>query len=95
MAPSPQRMSGSTSNHPLIITHASVTLLPCPLFKKWWNPPLDGPAMDFGCGTGLLTMSLLDKLGTNVVGVDPSLGMLAEFDRKAAGKGVTTFPIEV
>lgn len=51
--------------------------------------------MDFGCGTGSLSMALREGLGEKVVGVDLSPAMLAEFEKKAAGKGVTTFAVEV
>lgn len=51
--------------------------------------------MDFGCGTGCLTMALRDGLGETVTGVDTSRAMLEQFDRKAEGKGVTTVAVEV
>ncbi|CAN0245091.1 unnamed protein product, partial [Hapterophycus canaliculatus] len=60
-----------------------------------WNPPLDGPTLDFGCGTGCLTMALRDGLGERVTGVDTSRAMLEQFDRKAEGRGVTTVAVEV
>lgn len=63
--------------------------------QPWWNPPLDGPALDFGCGTGCLTMALRNGLGDNVMGVDTSRGMLEQFDQKTEGKGVTTVAVEL
>lgn len=56
---------------------------------------MDGAAMDFGCGTGVLTMAIRDGLGELVVGVDTSRAMLEQFDRKAEGRGVTTVAVEV
>lgn len=45
-------------------------------------------AMDFGCGTGLLTMLLQPHL-RSIVGVDTSRGMLDELERKVRNEGVT------
>lgn len=56
---------------------------------------MEGPTLDFGCGTGCLTMALRDGLGERVTGVDTSRAMLEQFDRKAEGHGVTTVAIEV
>ncbi len=44
-------------------------------------------AMDFGCGTGLLTMRLQPLVGA-IVGIDSSKGMLEIFDRKVEQLGV-------
>ncbi|CAB1114906.1 unnamed protein product [Ectocarpus sp. CCAP 1310/34] len=63
--------------------------------QPWWTPPLDGPTLDFGCGTGCLTMALRDDLGESVTGVDTSRAMLEQFDRKAEGRGVTTVAVEL
>lgn len=63
--------------------------------QPWWKPPLDGPALDFGCGTGNLTMALRDGLGEKVIGVDLSQGMLDKFKSKAEGRGVTTLLMRV
>jgi malonyl-CoA O-methyltransferase len=51
----------------------------------------DRPAqvLDVGCGTGLLTVRLLDALpGAEVVALDLSAGMLAEARRRLAGRAV-------
>ncbi|CAM9853643.1 unnamed protein product [Pylaiella littoralis] len=66
--------------------------------QPWWTPPLDGPSLDFGCGTGCLTMALRNGLGDRVTGVDTSRAMLEQFDRKAAAEGwggVATVAIEL
>lgn len=56
---------------------------------------MDGPTLDFGCGTGCLTMALREDL-REVTGVDTSRAMLEQFDRKAEGRGgVTTVAVEV
>lgn len=47
----------------------------------------DMDIMDFGCGTGLLSIELL-PLVRSVTGVDSSQGMLDIFDRKIAGLGL-------
>lgn len=52
-----------------------------PLSDKW-------SAVDFGCGTGLVTLKLAPKLGT-ITGVDGSNGMLAQLNAKIAGGDVT------
>lgn len=39
-------------------------------------------------------MALRDNLGEMVTGVDLSQGMLDKFNKKAEGKGVTTFALE-
>lgn len=50
--------------------------------------PPGGKAMEFGCGTGLLTFNLIDKLA-QVVAVDRAEEMLAIVEKKAAALGVT------
>eukprot|EP00752_Nemacystus_decipiens_P007205 g6449.t1 len=63
--------------------------------QPWWTPPVDGTTLDFGCGTGCLTMALRDDL-REVTGVDTSRAMLEQFDRKAEGRGgVTTVAVEL
>ena len=52
-----------------------------PLSQKW-------DAMDFGCGTGLVTLNLARYLGS-IVGVDSSLKMVERLNAKAAGQGCT------
>ena len=47
----------------------------------------DMDIMDFGCGTGLLSMRLLPFVRT-VVGVDSSAGMLEVFKKKIAAEGL-------
>ena len=37
--------------------------------------------LDFGCGTGLLSQFLIDRT-SRVVGIDPTVEMLAQFDQK-------------
>jgi predicted TPR repeat methyltransferase len=44
--------------------------------------------MDFGCGTGLVTLQLAPALG-GMVGVDSSSGMLAQLEQKILQLGVT------
>jgi len=58
---------------------------------------VDGPILDFGCGTGCLTMALRDDLGEHgVTGVDTSRAMLEQFERKAEEWGrVKTAAVEV
>lgn len=56
---------------------------------------MNGPTLDFGCGTGCLTMALRDSgLGGKVTAVDTSRAMLEQLDIKAKGGGVTTVAIE-
>ena len=45
-------------------------------------------AMDFGCGTGLVTVQLAPALGS-IVGVDSSEGMLAQLAQKIERLGLT------
>ncbi len=45
-------------------------------------------AMDFGCGTGLVTVQLAPNLG-RIVGVDSSEGMLAQLEQKIERLGLT------
>lgn len=45
-------------------------------------------AMDFGCGTGLVTVQLAGDLGS-IVGVDSSAGMLAQLEQKIERLGLT------
>jgi len=51
-------------------------------FVRRHVPP--GPALDLGCGTGLLAERLADA-GYDVVGLDPSRGMLAQLRRRRPG----------
>lgn len=51
-------------------------------FVRRHVPP--GPALDLGCGTGLLAERLAGA-GYGVVGLDPSRGMLAELRRRRPG----------
>ncbi|CAM9597090.1 unnamed protein product [Choristocarpus tenellus] len=43
--------------------------------------------MDFGCGTGCLTMLLKNDIDGIVIGVDTSQAMLEQFEKKVAGVG--------
>jgi predicted TPR repeat methyltransferase len=52
------------------------------------NPTEAMDAMDFGCGTGLLTLFLQPNLRT-IDGVDSSRGMLDVLERKARERGLT------
>ncbi|MEU5161220.1 class I SAM-dependent methyltransferase [Streptomyces sp. NPDC020875] len=47
-----------------------------------------GRLIDVGCGPGILALSLA-HLFTEIVGVDPDSGMIAEATREAAERGVT------
>ncbi|HSA16622.1 MAG TPA: class I SAM-dependent methyltransferase, partial [Spirochaetota bacterium] len=47
----------------------------------------DMDALDFGCGTGLVTLALL-PLARTVTGIDSSRGMLEALDRKIAAAGL-------
>lgn len=44
--------------------------------------------MDFGCGTGLVSLPLADKVG-KIVAFDTSQGMIEEFHQKLKEKGTT------
>ncbi len=50
--------------------------------------PPGGKAMEFGCGTGLLTFNLIDMVA-QVVAVDRAEEMLAIVEKKAAARGAT------
>lgn len=52
-----------------------------PLSQNW-------DAMDFGCGTGLVTLNLASRLGS-IVGVDSSLKMVERLNAKVAEQGCT------
>lgn len=52
-----------------------------PLSQKW-------DAMDFGCGTGLVTLNLAPHLGS-IVGVDSSMKMVERLNAKVAEQGCT------
>ena len=47
--------------------------------QAWLSPTMD--VLDFGCGTGLLTLALQPKV-RRVTGADTSSGMLGELERK-------------
>jgi len=47
-----------------------------------------GTALDFGCGTGLLTLELAERVET-VTGLDNSPAMLAELETKISRAGLT------
>jgi len=50
-------------------------------------PATDQDALDFGCGTGLVTLKL-QPLVRSVTGMDSSRGMLAVLESKVAGQGL-------
>ena len=51
--------------------------------------PTEGmQALDFGCGTGLLTLALQPSVGT-ITGVDSSRGMLDVLERKISERGLS------
>jgi len=52
-----------------------------PISQEW-------QAMDFGCGTGLVTVQLAPDLGS-IIGVDSSEGMLAQLEQKIERLGLT------
>lgn len=52
------------------------------------HPTVAMDAMDFGCGTGLLTLLLQPHLRT-IDGVDSSRGMLEVLERKVRARGLT------
>lgn len=51
------------------------------------QPAADWSAMDFGCGTGLVTLRLAPHLGA-MVAVDSSRGMLVQLDDKLRAAGI-------
>ncbi len=50
--------------------------------------PPKGRLLELGCGTGLFTLPLAEK-GYEIIATDLSYGMLAEFERKLNGAGLT------
>jgi len=60
-------------------------------FVQWSAIPLDGPALDVGCGTGALSSTLLANGVPEVQGVDLSAGYVEHVKSavRAAGKKVT------
>ena len=56
------------------------------------NPQTDKKALDFGCGTGLLSFALADKLPQISV-TDPSSGMIQIVRQKIAGSGMNHISI--
>lgn len=60
------------------------------------NVPLspDWNALDFGCGTGLVTMQLAPAL-RSITGIDSSAGMLARLEAKIQASGYTTVRAEL
>jgi len=51
------------------------------------KPSLDMDVLDFGCGTGLVTLRLQPLIRT-IIGVDSSRGMLDVLERKIRTKGI-------
>jgi 2-polyprenyl-3-methyl-5-hydroxy-6-metoxy-1,4-benzoquinol methylase len=58
-----------------------------PLDRTW-------EVLDFGCGTGLVTLALAPRVGS-ITGADTSLGMLEELGRKAAAQRVPVHRVEL
>lgn len=56
-------------------------------FIRELNPSIDMDALDFGCGTGLVTLRLR-PLVRQITGVDSSKGMLAVLERKIKTQGL-------
>ena len=52
------------------------------------RPGKDQDALDFGCGTGLVTLRL-QPLVRSITGMDSSRGMLAALESKVAGQGLS------
>ena len=52
------------------------------------SPAKDQDALDFGCGTGLVTLKL-QPLVKSITGMDSSRGMLAALESKVAGQGLS------
>lgn len=58
--------------------------------NKWIEKMIDEKTslvLDFGCGTGSVTLQLLEK-GIKTISCDASLGMLNELQRKAGARGL-------
>lgn len=51
------------------------------------HPTREMDALDFGCGTGLVTLRLQPLVGT-ITGMDSSRGMLAVLESKVTGRGL-------
>jgi 2-polyprenyl-3-methyl-5-hydroxy-6-metoxy-1,4-benzoquinol methylase len=51
------------------------------------NPEPNWQMADFGCGTGLLSLPMADRV-KNLTGIDTSSGMLEEMERKARDRGI-------
>lgn len=55
-------------------------------YERRFGPPLAGPALDYGCGVGRLTLPLAERFGA-ATGVDIAPSMLAEARRNALAVG--------
>jgi ubiquinone/menaquinone biosynthesis C-methylase UbiE len=57
-----------------------------PHFLRWIGPPLHARWLDVGCGTGILTESLLDLWGPAlVIGIDPAAAQIEQASIGPAG----------
>jgi ubiquinone/menaquinone biosynthesis C-methylase UbiE len=66
-----------------------------PVFREQWmvavqaaTPKGAGRILDLGCGTGRFSRALSERLGAEVVGVDPSWKMLRQAAQERAGRGI-------
>ena len=58
------------------------------------SPAKDQDALDFGCGTGLVTLKL-QPLVKSITGMDSSRGMLAALESKVAGQGLSNVRTQI
>lgn len=56
-----------------------------PLFLQWLAPPANARWLDVGCGTGVLSHTLLDQCApAAVIGIDPAANLVAQASRRGA-----------
>jgi ubiquinone/menaquinone biosynthesis C-methylase UbiE len=56
-----------------------------PLFLQWLSPPANARWLDVGCGTGVLSYTLLELCApAAVIGIDPAANQVAQASRRAA-----------
>ncbi len=61
-----------------------------PLFLQWLAPPVNAHWLDVGCGTGVLTHTLLELCSpATVIGIDPSVAQVNEASRGPAASRAT------
>ena len=64
-----------------------------PIFLQWIAPPAGARWLDVGCGTGVLSHSLLELSSPGrVIGIDPEVAQLAQASR-GPGAGGATFQV--